>query len=70
VGETLFPADSNIEPRLLVEIPEKRKQDEYEIFVSQLFQGEEVGRVTWHLVPSRQGGAPRNAQLQSKGGEK
>jgi hypothetical protein len=51
--EALFPANSAAELRLLVNIPEKFRENEYEVFVSQLYEGEEVGRVTWRLVPKR-----------------
>ncbi|HRC86611.1 MAG TPA: hypothetical protein PK413_13465, partial [Thermoanaerobaculia bacterium] len=32
-------------------LPEKERQGEFEIYARQLYQGEEVGRVTWKLVP-------------------
>lgn len=39
--------------RLLVRIPPARRQFPYEIWVRQKWRGEEVGRVTWRLVPAR-----------------
>ena len=58
LGEVLFPAKSRNKLRLLVYIPEELRKNEYEVFVRQLYQNEEVGRVTWRL-------APRNRQKQS-----
>jgi hypothetical protein len=49
--EALFPAKSRAQLRLLVHIPEKLRRNEFEVFVRQLYQEEEVGRVTWRLVP-------------------
>jgi hypothetical protein len=49
--EALFPARSRNRLRLLVHIPEELREKEYEVFVRQLFKEEEVGRVTWRLVP-------------------
>jgi len=54
LGETLFPAKSRAQLRLLVHIPEEFRENEYELFVRQLFEGEEVGRVTWRLAPPEQ----------------
>ncbi len=59
VGEALFPPDSLAELRLLVHIPEEWRKNEYEVYVSQLYKDEEegvkefeeVGRVSWRLVP-------------------
>jgi serine protease len=51
LGEVLFPAKSRNKLRLLVHIPEELRKNEYEIFVRQLYQNEEVGRVTWRLAP-------------------
>ena len=34
------------------ELPEEFRKNEYELFVQQLYNGEEVGRITWRLVPS------------------
>jgi hypothetical protein len=49
--EVMFPAKSRAKLRLLVHIPEKLRKNEYEVFVRQLYKDEEVGRVTWRLVP-------------------
>lgn len=51
LGEALFPANSETELKLIVNIPEEFRENEYEVFVSQLYEDEEVGRVTWRLVP-------------------
>jgi hypothetical protein len=36
-----------------VQIPVAHGSYEYEVYVSQLYEGFEVGRVTWRIVPSR-----------------
>lgn len=51
LGEALFPANSETELKLIVNIPKEFRENEYEVFVSQLYEDEEVGRVTWRLVP-------------------
>lgn len=51
LGEALFPAKSRAELKLLVDIPEELRKNEYEVLVRQLHESEEVGRVTWRLVP-------------------
>jgi serine protease len=48
-GEVLFPARSRTALRLLVQIPEKRRKETYQIAVRQIWEREEVGRVTWQL---------------------
>jgi hypothetical protein len=57
-GRTRFetfevPARAQIPLRLLVSIPKEMHEDAFEIYASQLFEGEEVGRVTWRLAPER-----------------
>jgi serine protease len=51
--EVIFPAKARIPMRLLVKIPEELRRHEFELFARQLYEGEEVGRVTWRLVPPR-----------------
>ena len=51
LGEALFPGNSAAQLRLLVRIPERFRGQAYELFVRQLYGGEEVGRVTWRLEP-------------------
>jgi hypothetical protein len=46
-----FPANSRMQHRLLVHVPEERREETYDVFVRQLYEGEEVGRVTWRLAP-------------------
>jgi serine protease len=46
-----FPARSRTQLRLLVHIPKQARERSYELYVRQLHDGEEVGRVTWHLAP-------------------
>jgi serine protease len=47
----LFPAKSRSHCRLLVQVPRNRARD-HEVYVSQLYEGFEVGRVTWRIVPT------------------
>lgn len=51
LGEALFPAKSRSELKLLIEIPEKLRRYKGQVFVRQMFEKQEVGRVTWRLVP-------------------
>ncbi len=52
-AETLFPARTVNRLALLVNIPKKYRNQSFEVFVRQLFEGDEVGRVTWRLSPRR-----------------
>jgi hypothetical protein len=49
--EVLFPANSQVPLKLLVHIPQPYRQYAFELSVQQLYQGEEVGRITWRLGP-------------------
>jgi hypothetical protein len=53
LGEVLFPAKSRTALRLLVHIPEQYRRRRYQIAVRQLWEDEEVGRVTWQLQRRR-----------------
>lgn len=46
-----FPAKSLTKMRLLVHIPPELRKRSYEIAVRQLWERQEMGRVTWHLAP-------------------
>ncbi|MEZ0240245.1 MAG: hypothetical protein ACAH65_05555 [Chloroflexota bacterium] len=46
---TRFPAGSRARCRLLVELP--LRHGVHEVFVRQVYEGFEVGRVTWRIVP-------------------
>lgn len=48
-GEVLLPALSQAKLKLLVHIPEDERKHAYEVFVRQLYEHQEVGRVTWSL---------------------
>lgn len=50
--EGLFPEKLRAECRLLIQLPEKNDKSNYELYIRQLYKEEEVGRVTWRLVPS------------------
>ena len=49
--EMLFPAKSRTRLRLLVKIPEEFRGHSYQIYARQVYRKQEVGRVTWRLVP-------------------
>lgn len=51
IGCAFFPPMHAFPLRLLVHIPEPHRIHRYDVAVRQLFEGEEVGRVTWRLVP-------------------
>jgi len=52
-GPLDFRAKARIPMRLLVHIPEELRANEYEIFARQIFEEDEVGRVTWRLAPPK-----------------
>ncbi|NHZ90320.1 S8 family serine peptidase [Massilia sp. CCM 8733] len=54
-GEVPFPAKSRMAMRLLVEIPEQYRERSFQVYARQLFEREEIGRVTWQLGPKREG---------------
>lgn len=49
--DTIFPKDLHEPLQLIVRLPEGQHDKSYELFARQLYQGEEVGRVTWQLTP-------------------
>lgn len=51
--DIIFPAKARIPMRLLVQLPKELRMHEYEIYVRQLYEKTEVGRVTWRLVPPK-----------------
>jgi hypothetical protein len=50
-GEVLFPVKSRTTLRLLVHIPDEHRKQTYQVAVRQLWECQEVGRVTWQLQP-------------------
>ena len=46
-----LPAKSRHRLRLLVSVPEKLRERRYQVAARQLYEGEELGRVTWVLAP-------------------
>ena len=48
---TMFPAKSRTPMRLVVQIPPKLRKNRYVVAVRQLWEQQEVGRVTWYLAP-------------------
>lgn len=50
-GNILFPGILREQMRLIVDIPKDSRKNNYEIFVRQLHNNEEIGRITWRLVP-------------------
>jgi serine protease len=53
LGIAPIPAKARMRARLLVQIPDRFRNHEYEVHVRQLYGEEEVGRVTWRLTPER-----------------
>jgi hypothetical protein len=49
--ESRFPAKFSAEAHLLVHIPEKFREHSYDLYIRQLYEGREVGRITWRLAP-------------------
>ncbi|MHB1308702.1 MAG: hypothetical protein ACYDC1_02680 [Limisphaerales bacterium] len=52
IGCAYFPPRHAFPLTLRVQIPEEFRVHRYEVAVRQLYEGEEVGRVTWRLVPA------------------
>jgi hypothetical protein len=50
-GNILFPGNLRERMKLIVDIPKESRLGLYEIFVRQLHNNEEIGRITWRLVP-------------------
>lgn len=48
---TLFPKDLRERLTLIVDLPKEYRNQQYELYARQLYQGAEVGRVTWQLTP-------------------
>jgi serine protease len=59
LGEAVFAAKSTNPMRLLAHIPEPERTRPYEVFARQLFEGQEVGRVTWRLAQLKKERRPR-----------
>jgi serine protease len=60
----MLPAKSRTRMRLVVHIPPQLRKNRYEVAVRQLWERQELGRVTWHLAPDvrkrqKAGGRPR-----------
>ena len=55
-ADVAFPAKARIPMRLLVRLPKEQQKHAFEIAARQLYEGEEVGRVTWRLAPGRKEG--------------
>jgi hypothetical protein len=51
LGEIELPAGTKAASHLLVHIPPESRRQAYEVAVAQLYEGREVGRITWRLVP-------------------
>ncbi len=51
LGPGLLKAKSTADVRLLVHVPEEARKADYQVFVRQTSEGEEVGRLTWRLAP-------------------
>lgn len=53
VGAMVFPAKSRATCRVVAEVPSRLRHRRGQIYVSQLYEGHEVGRVTWVIAPDR-----------------
>ncbi len=51
LGPLPFPPRSRTALRLLVQLPEQLRNRSYTVYARQLFENDEVGRVTWRLAP-------------------
>ncbi len=51
LDEVLFTRKSRTKLTLLVQIPEEFRGNPYQLYARQLYKDEEVGRVTWRLMP-------------------
>jgi hypothetical protein len=49
----VFPAKSRATCRVVAEVPSRLRHRRGQIYVSQLYEGHEVGRVTWVIAPDR-----------------
>jgi hypothetical protein len=61
-SEAPIPAKARLRARLLAQIPKRAQAYEYEVYVRQLYEKEEVGRVTWRLTPERRGKDRKNTK--------
>jgi serine protease len=50
-GRALLNAGARIPVRLLVSIPKAQRNAAYEVYVRQLYERQEVGRITWRFAP-------------------
>ncbi len=51
LGQVELPAGAAAESHLLVHVPVRRRDWTYDVAVRQIYEGKEIGRVTWRLVP-------------------
>lgn len=52
LGRVLFPAKSRTLMRLLIYLPKENRKESYQLSVRQLWNEEEIGRITWQLQPA------------------
>jgi len=57
LGEVELPAGATAESHLLVHVPVGQRDRRYEVAVRQMYEGREVGRLTWRLVPASRPGS-------------
>ena len=53
LGRIELPANTAAASHMLVHIPEERHHKEHRVVIRQLFEGREVGRITWLVRPRR-----------------
>lgn len=51
IGEVELDSKTTAASHLLVQIPEKHRSQHFTVGIRQLYGGQEVGRITWRLVP-------------------
>ena len=50
LGAIELKADARVASHLLVQLPDEHQGASYEVAIRQLYEGQEVGRITWRLV--------------------
>jgi hypothetical protein len=53
LGRVELPAGTTAASHMLIQIPENQHKEPLKIYIRQLYEGREVGRITWLLLPKR-----------------
>jgi hypothetical protein len=51
LGDIRLPGNSAVASHMLVHIPPRRHDRAFDVLIRQLYRGQEIGRVTWRLLP-------------------